>query len=178
MWRLCLIAVLLLTPVVEGARSDSAASPTHSRIMAEILNKYGDGYRAFCFVELEVSKKFKYTRVALPPSFYDRFIDGQLDSIQVNPPGCPTLAGDKDACLPSCGLITIFDMTALGYPTPWGPWPICEHERISFMESPYLPPGKVLLILNVHREFEMHHHLHVIEVARCDYLVYKDMVIE
>ncbi len=146
--------------------------------MVEILSKYSGDYRAFCFVELEVSKKFKHKRIPLPPSFYERFIDGQFDNIEFNPPGCPTQAGDDNACLPSCGLITIFDMAALGYPTPWSPWPHCERERINFTQSLDRPPGRIVLILNVHREFEVHHHLEVIEIAQCDYLVNKNVVME
>lgn len=177
MWRISLIVVLLLIPGIRGAESDTSALP-RSRIMAEILQRYGAGYTAFCLVGLAVSEKFKYSRIPLPPSFYERFIDGQFDAIEINPSGCPALAGEDDACSPSCGLIMLFDMAALGHPTPWDPWPDCTQERVTFSQGLGRPPGKIVMILNVHREIEAHHHLTVVETGPCDYLVDKEMVIE
>ncbi len=177
MRRICLAAIVLLLANAD-AWGDTPALPPRSRILAEILQRYGAGYSELCLVGLAASETFKYARFPLPASFYERFINEQVTSTRINPTGCPLLTGEDDTCWPSCALITIFDMTALGYPTPWSPWANCTQERITFSEGRDRPPGKVVMILNVHREFEVHHHLTVVEIGRCDYVVARDTVIE
>jgi hypothetical protein len=177
MVRILLSAMLLLALLGRAAGESSFEGETslRSRLLVEILGRYGSGgHSVFCIIDLEVSQKFKYRQIALPASFYARFVDGQFDNIMFNPPGCPTPEKPRDACEPSCGLITVFDFSAWGYPPPWAPWPRCESERFTFTQSRYRPDGAILMVINLHHEWELHHYLEIIAAAPCLFLVHED----
>jgi hypothetical protein len=154
---------------------DESASP--SRMLAEVLNWYGDaGYSFFCLVGYKVHRGFKYEAVSLPPSF-ERFTDGPLGAIRFNESGCPTPTNRKGACTPFCGQLLLLDYSEWGYPALSAAWLHCDEERINFTKSRTAPRGKVVLVFYLQRDVSSLP-LTVIEIARCDYLVHESVVME
>jgi hypothetical protein len=96
MHRRILIAFILLLSVTPTLQAGADPAPTpRSRLIAAILEQFAAGYDRFCFIGTEVSRRFKYRRFELPPSFHERFTVATFEKTQVNQPGCPTAVRTK-----------------------------------------------------------------------------------
>jgi hypothetical protein len=181
--QIVVILILVIAQREFALAKPASEPPARSRLVAAILEQFAGGYRTVCFIGSKSSKTLRPRRFDLPPEFYDLFVTGQLDGIEVNALGCPTPARDVDACQWGCVVFVVFDFTAFGHPTPWQPWPGCNQEIVAFSSSYRSgPEGRLVLAANVYRG-GMHYQgsrssLTIVELAPCKYNIHDQRVIE
>jgi hypothetical protein len=165
-----LLALALLVHLAIGADPAVAdlynpvPAPGKSRLMAALVEKYASGDQALCFLGTEyVPRERRFRYVELEPSFFARFISGQIEHGRVNQVGCPTLEDPRSSCAGGCTTITVWVLDQA--------WSECEREGISFTQAYGKPTGRPMLFLQLFRTHFREKEFYMTEVAPCGYLI-------
>lgn len=177
MGRSFLGAVLIWIWAASPAQAEPHLPP-QSRLLASIVDRYVNADDALCFIATKVSKRFKYSRFDLPGDFRALLMRGQLVDRRVDDVECEKVRSQGSRCGRDCAVVQIFDVSELGNPTPWTPWPQCEQEKISFLRALEEPSGQRVLVLNIYRYDAWPRYISVYPMGPCRYLVFDAIVIE